>query len=92
MRPELEAPGRPKRLQTRAGPVLLRRPVASYAGRRRRVHTSDDGAQSGRRTYHNRQMVVLQRSDWRSWLERSRPEAELLRPLSPDSLRLEQVR
>lgn len=41
---------------------------------------------------HNRQMVVLERSDWRAWLELSRPEAELLCPLPAGSLRVEQVR
>jgi putative SOS response-associated peptidase YedK len=37
-------------------------------------------------------MVVLERSDWRAWLDLSRPEAELLRPLSAGSLQVEQVR
>ena len=41
---------------------------------------------------HNRQMVVLERSDWRAWLELSRPEADLLCPLPEGSLRVEQVR
>ena len=41
---------------------------------------------------HDRQMVVLERSDWRAWLELSRPEAELLRPLPEGSLQVEQVR
>ena len=41
---------------------------------------------------HDRQMVVLERSDWRAWLEQSRPEAELLRPLPAGSLRVQQVR
>ena len=41
---------------------------------------------------HDRQMVVLERPDWRAWLELSRPEAELLRPLPEGSLRVEQVR
>src|SRR4051812_13784112 len=30
---------------------------------------------------HGRQMVVVERADWRAWLDLSRPEAELLRPL-----------
>ena len=30
---------------------------------------------------HNRQMVVLDRADWLAWLDLTRPEAELLRPL-----------
>src|ERR1700733_12468687 len=41
---------------------------------------------------HNRQVVVLDRADWRSWLDLSRPEADLLRPLPPGSLVVEQVR
>jgi putative SOS response-associated peptidase YedK len=41
---------------------------------------------------HNRQMVVLERSDWHAWLNLERPEAELLRPLPPGSLTVEQVR
>ena len=41
---------------------------------------------------HNRQMVVLERPDWLSWLELSRPEAELLRALPEGSLQVEQVR
>jgi putative SOS response-associated peptidase YedK len=41
---------------------------------------------------HNRQMVVLDRSDWLAWLDLSRPEAELLRPLPAGSLSVEQVR
>src|SRR4051794_37468272 len=41
---------------------------------------------------HDRQMVVLERADWLDWLELSRPEAELLRPLPAGSLHVEQVR
>ncbi|MBV9539382.1 MAG: SOS response-associated peptidase [Acidisphaera sp.] len=41
---------------------------------------------------HNRQVVVLERSDWRAWLELARPEAELLTPLQAGSLRVERVR
>ena len=41
---------------------------------------------------HDRQMVVLERADWLAWLELSRPESELLRPLPAGSLRVEQVR
>lgn len=41
---------------------------------------------------HDRQMVVLDRADWRAWLELSRPEAELLRPLPEGTLHVEQVR
>jgi putative SOS response-associated peptidase YedK len=41
---------------------------------------------------HSRQMVVLRRDDWKSWLDLSKPEPELLAPLPPGSLTVEQVR
>jgi putative SOS response-associated peptidase YedK len=41
---------------------------------------------------HNRQVVVLDRADWLAWLDLTRPEAELLRPLPAGSLLVEQVR
>ena len=41
---------------------------------------------------HNRQVVVLERSDWAAWLDLARPESELLRPLPAGSLQVEQVR
>ena len=41
---------------------------------------------------HDRQMVVLERADWLAWLDLTRPEAELLRPLPRGSLVVEQVR
>src|SRR5690349_16341732 len=41
---------------------------------------------------HDRQMVVLNRSDWSAWLEQTGNETELLRPLPAESLRVEQVR
>lgn len=41
---------------------------------------------------HDRQMVVLERRDWVAWLDLTRPEAELLRPLPAGSLQVEQVR
>jgi putative SOS response-associated peptidase YedK len=37
-------------------------------------------------------MVVLDRSDWLAWLDLTRPESELLRPLPAGSLLVEQVR
>jgi putative SOS response-associated peptidase YedK len=37
-------------------------------------------------------MVVLKREDWNSWLDLTRPEADLLRALPPGSLAFEQVR
>jgi len=41
---------------------------------------------------HNRQVVVLDRTDWAAWLDLTRPEPELLRPLPGGSLQVEQVR
>jgi putative SOS response-associated peptidase YedK len=41
---------------------------------------------------HDRQMIVLERPDWMAWLILTRPEAELLRPLPPRSLAVEQGR
>ena len=41
---------------------------------------------------HNRQVVVLDRTDWAAWLDLSRPEETLLRPLPAGSLTVAQVR
>ncbi len=41
---------------------------------------------------HNRQVVILERADWTAWLDLTRPEAELLRPLPHGVLTVEQVR
>lgn len=41
---------------------------------------------------HNRQMVVLEKTDWLAWLDSTRPEAELLRPLPAGNFCVEQVR
>jgi putative SOS response-associated peptidase YedK len=41
---------------------------------------------------HDRQMVVLERSDWSAWLEQTENETDLLRALLAGSLRVEQVR
>ncbi|MFZ0116441.1 MAG: SOS response-associated peptidase family protein, partial [Xanthobacteraceae bacterium] len=40
--------------------------------------------------YHDRQVVVLRPPDWSAWLNLSRPEAELLRPLEPGALEVKQ--
>jgi putative SOS response-associated peptidase YedK len=37
-------------------------------------------------------MVVLDRPDWLTWLDLTRPESELLRPLPAGNLAVEQVR
>lgn len=42
--------------------------------------------------YHDRQVVVLRPPDWSAWLNLSRPEAELLRPLEPGALEVKQQR
>ncbi|SMH29777.1 SOS response-associated peptidase [Mesorhizobium australicum] len=42
--------------------------------------------------YHDRQVVVLRPDDWKEWLHLTKPEAELLRPLSAGSLAVETVR
>ncbi|WP_394760738.1 SOS response-associated peptidase [Phenylobacterium sp.] len=42
--------------------------------------------------YHDRQIVVLGRDEGPAWLDLSRPETELLRPLPAGSLHHEQVR
>jgi putative SOS response-associated peptidase YedK len=41
---------------------------------------------------HDRQMVVLERDDWAAWLDLTKPEATLLRPLPAGALQVEQVR
>jgi len=41
---------------------------------------------------HDRQMVVLNRSEWSAWLEQTGNEADLLRPLREGSLAVEQLR
>ena len=41
---------------------------------------------------HNRQMVVLDRSDWSAWLEQTGNEGNLLRALPAGSLKVKQVR
>jgi len=42
--------------------------------------------------YHDRQVVVLQREDWVAWLDLTRPQAELLRPLPTGSLKAQRER
>jgi putative SOS response-associated peptidase YedK len=41
---------------------------------------------------HDRQMVILDRSDWSAWFEQTWNEADLLRALPAGSLDAEQVR
>ncbi|CCV05754.1 conserved hypothetical protein [Mesorhizobium metallidurans STM 2683] len=42
--------------------------------------------------YHNRQVVVLQPENWAAWINLTKPEAELLRPLPAGSLSVETIR
>jgi SOS response associated peptidase (SRAP) len=72
--------------------VLLRRAVASDAegGEAFTLLTTAPGPDVA--PIHDRQMVVLNRSEWSAWLELVGNEADLLRPLSAGSLCLEQVR
>jgi putative SOS response-associated peptidase YedK len=41
--------------------------------------------------YHDRQVVALRPRDWGAWLDLTRPEAELLRPLPTGSLTAQRV-
>jgi putative SOS response-associated peptidase YedK len=41
---------------------------------------------------HNRQVVVLQPENWAAWINLTKPEADLLRPLPAGSLSVETVR
>jgi putative SOS response-associated peptidase YedK len=68
----------------------LWRPMPDGAGEAFTLLTTEPGPDVA--PIHNRQMVVLDRPDWLAWLELSRPEAELLRPLPAGSLMVEQVR
>jgi putative SOS response-associated peptidase YedK len=40
---------------------------------------------------HDRQMVILEQSDWSAWLQETGNEADLLRTLAAGSLAVEQV-
>ena len=42
--------------------------------------------------YHNRQVVVLRPENWSAWIDLSRLESELLRPLPAGSLSAETIR
>jgi putative SOS response-associated peptidase YedK len=42
--------------------------------------------------YHNRQIVILHPDDWTAWIDLTKPEAELLRPLPTGALSVETVR
>ena len=42
--------------------------------------------------YHNRQVVVLQPEDWAAWIDLTKPQDALLRPLAAGSLAVQTVR
>lgn len=42
--------------------------------------------------YHDRQVVVLQPKDWAGWLDLTKPQSDLLKPLPAGSLHAETVR
>jgi putative SOS response-associated peptidase YedK len=65
-------------------------PVPGDRGEAFTLLTTDPGPDVA--PIHDRQMVVLERADWLAWLDLTRPEAELLRPLPPGSLAVEPVR
>ena len=68
----------------------LWRPVPDGSGEAFTLLTTEPGADVA--PIHDRQVVVLERADWLAWLDLSRPESELLRPLPAGALTVEQVR
>jgi putative SOS response-associated peptidase YedK len=68
----------------------LWRPMPESAGEAFTLLTTEPGPDVA--PIHARQMVVLERKDWFAWLDLTRPEAELPRPLLAGSLTVEQVR
>ena len=68
----------------------LWRPMPDGSGEAFTLLTTEPGPDVA--SIHNRQVVVLDRADWLAWLDLTRPEGELLRPLPAGSLVVEQVR
>ena len=68
----------------------LSRPMPDGSGEAFTILTTEPGPDVA--PIHNRQVVVLDRPDWLNWLDLTRPEAELLRPLPAGSLTVEQIR
>ena len=68
----------------------LWRPIPDGDGDTFTLLTTEPGADVA--PIHNRQFVVLERSDWLAWLDLTRAESELLRPLPASGLTVEQVR
>jgi putative SOS response-associated peptidase YedK len=60
------------------------------AARRLRLLTTDPSADVT--PIHDRQMVILERSEWSAWLQETGNEKELLRALPAGSLQVEQIR
>jgi putative SOS response-associated peptidase YedK len=61
---------------------------ARSAGRLRHGHYRENGDVA---PYHDRQMAVLRRRQRMDWLDLSRPEHELLRPLPVGAFRIERA-
>lgn len=68
----------------------LWRPMPDSTGDAFTILTTEPGPDVA--PIHNRQVVVLERADWQTWLGLERPEGELLRSLPGGSLTAEQVR
>jgi putative SOS response-associated peptidase YedK len=68
----------------------LWRPVPDGGGAAFTLLTTEPGPDVA--PIHNRQVVVLERSNWFGWLRLDQPEATFLRALPPGSLSVEQVR
>jgi putative SOS response-associated peptidase YedK len=68
----------------------LWRPMPEGQGATFTLLTTDPGPDVA--PIHDRQMVILNRDDWAAWLDLTRPEAELLKPLPAGSVEVEQVR
>jgi putative SOS response-associated peptidase YedK len=68
----------------------LWRPMPDGNGDAFTLLTTEPGADVA--PIHNRQVVILERADWQAWLDLTRREADLLRPLPAGSLIVDQVR
>ncbi|MBV9860438.1 MAG: SOS response-associated peptidase [Alphaproteobacteria bacterium] len=68
----------------------LWRPMPDGSGDAFTILTTDPGPDVA--PIHNRQVVILDRAHWLPWLDLTRPESILLRPLPQGSLAVEQVR
>ena len=73
------------------GLVPLRRTVASNAPRGEAFTLLTTAPGPDVAPIHDRQMVILERSDWSVWLEKTGNETDLLRPLPAGCLNVAQV-